>query len=131
MILASNIIQILGLVISVLSLLGVGTIFATIRKEFFTKKDEKKKQKELEEKKFESLNLGLQALLRAQMINMYNEAIKKGYAHIYEKENFENCYKQYENLGANGVMTGLHDVYMKLPTEKVSKTKLNEYNKGE
>lgn len=117
---------ILSLVISALSLLGVGTIFATLWKEFFAKKDEKKQAKLEDEKKFEALNLGLQALLRAELIKIYNEGIKKGYAHIYERENFENCYKQYENLGANGVMTGIHDIYMKLPTEKASRIKLNE-----
>lgn len=67
-------------------------------------------------KKNTSLQLGLQALLRTQMINDYNTWIKKGYAPIYVKDNFENCWIQYHSLGANGVMDGIHKDFMELPT---------------
>ena len=66
-----------------------------------------------------SVKAGVQALLRAQMINDYNHYTKKGYAPIYAKENFENCWKQYHGLGANGVMDNLHAEFMALPTEPV------------
>ena len=118
--------SIISLVIGGLSLLGVGTIFATLWQGFFSKKAKKRQNKEKNEEEFLLLKEGIQALLRAEMIKMYNEGISKGYAHIYEKENFENCYNKYHNLGANGVITGLYDVYMSLPTEKVRKTRLNE-----
>ena len=65
-----------------------------------------------------SLKLGVQALLRAQMINDYNRWSEKGYAPIYAKENFENMWNQYHNLGANGVMNNLHQKFLELPTKK-------------
>ncbi len=61
--------------------------------------------------------LGVQALLRAQMINDYNKWIVKKYAPIYARENFENCWQQYHALGANGVMDDIREKFMDLPTE--------------
>ena len=43
--------------------------------------------------------------------------IEQAYAPIYVKENFENMWKQYHNLGVNGVMDGIHEAFMALPTE--------------
>ena len=65
-----------------------------------------------------SLRKGLQALLRAQMISDYNKFMDKGYMPIYAKQSFENCYKQYHNLGANGVIDKLYEEAMALPTSK-------------
>lgn len=63
------------------------------------------------------VRLGVQALLRAQMISDYNKWEEKGYAPIYARQNFENCWVQYHSLGANGVMDDLHAKFLKLPTE--------------
>ena len=65
-----------------------------------------------------AIELGIQALLRAQMIADYNHYYEKGTAPIYARENFENVYKQYKNLGGNGVMTDIHSKFMALPTPK-------------
>lgn len=73
---------------------------------------------EKSENETNSLKLGVQALLRAQMINDYNRWSEKGYAPIYAKENFENMWNQYHNLGANGVMNNLHQKFLELPTKK-------------
>lgn len=62
-----------------------------------------------------ALKSGLQALLRAQMIAEYNKWNERGYAPIYARENFENCWRQYHNLGANGVMDDIHDKFTSLP----------------
>ena len=67
---------------------------------------------------------GVQALLRAQMIADYNKYKEMGYAPIYAKENFENCWQQYHALGVNGVMDGLHEEFLNFPTEKESKEEL-------
>lgn len=67
-------------------------------------------------KQNEALKKGLQALLRAQMINDYNKWTSKGYAPIYARQNFQNCWLNYEALGENGVMTNIHDKFMALPT---------------
>lgn len=71
----------------------------------------------------ESLELGVQALLRSQMIADYNLWNERGYAPIYAKDNFENCWEQYHNLGANGVMDKLHEDFMKLPITPPNKDK--------
>lgn len=60
---------------------------------------------------------GLQALLRAQLIDDFNKWVEKGYAPIYARQNFENCWKQYHSLGANGVMNDIHARFFELPTE--------------
>ena len=47
-----------------------------------------------------------------------NQTIELNYAPLYAKENFENCYKQYHELGANGVMDKLRDEFLGLPNTK-------------
>lgn len=68
-------------------------------------------------KKTEAVQLGVQALLRDRLISEYNDRVDKGFAPIYAKDNFENMWKQYHNLGKNGVMDDIHVRYMALPTE--------------
>ena len=63
----------------------------------------------------EAVKLGLQALLRSEMIKDWNKYSELGYAPIFARENFENCWKQYHSLGANGVMDNIHNEFMKLP----------------
>lgn len=65
----------------------------------------------------EAVKLGLQALLRSQMISDYNKYSEKGYAPIYARDNFENCWKQYHSLGVNGVMDDLHRKFLELSTD--------------
>ena len=64
-----------------------------------------------------ALKLGVQALLRSQMISDFNKYSEKGYAPIYARESFENCWTQYHSLGVNGVMDNLHEKFLELPTE--------------
>lgn len=66
--------------------------------------------------KNDAIETGVQALLRAQMISDYNHYSDKGYAPIYARENFENEYQQYKNLGGNGVMSDIRDKFRALPT---------------
>lgn len=61
---------------------------------------------------------GIQALLRAQMISEFNKAKDKGYAAIYAKDNFENMWQNYHALGLNGVMDGIREKYMQMPSRK-------------
>ena len=65
----------------------------------------------------EAVKLGVQALLRAQMIAEYNKWEEKGFAPIYARQNFENCWLRYHSLGANGVMDDIHEKFLQLPTE--------------
>lgn len=61
---------------------------------------------------------GIQALLRDRLISVYRENAEKGYADIQARENFENMYKQYHSLGANGVMDDIRHKFLGLPTIK-------------
>jgi hypothetical protein len=63
------------------------------------------------------VKLGVQALLRAQMISDYNKWSERRYAPIYARENFQNCWQQYHSLGANGVMDDIHEKFLALPIE--------------
>ncbi len=76
-----------------------------------------------------ALELGLQALLRAQMITDYNHYLEKGYAPIYARENFENMWRQYDRLGGNGVMKDIRDKFLALPA--ISEKKVRRRGPGE
>lgn len=68
-----------------------------------------------------AVKLGVQALLRSQMIHEYNKWSEREYAPIYARDNFENCWQQYHSLGANGVMDDIHDKFLALPIEPPKK----------
>ena len=87
----------------ILCLLGVPTIVLAILKIVFNH--------------IKALKLGMQALLRSQMIHDWNKYNELGYAPIYARENFENCWTQYHSLGANGVMDNIHEKFLALPIE--------------
>lgn len=72
-----------------------------------------------EREEIQSVKLGVQALLRAQMISDYNRYMEKDYAPIYARENFENCWKQYHSMGKNGVMDDIHERFMALPVRTI------------
>ena len=92
-------------VLSATGILGIGTRAILSRMQ---KQDSRQK----------ALEYGVQALLRVRMLHCYNKYIDAGFAPIYAKENYENMYRQYHELGGNGVMTHLHEEFMALPTEK-------------
>jgi hypothetical protein len=71
-------------------------------------------------KRTEALQLGVQAILRDRLIHDYNRYMEVGYAPIYAKENFENMWVSYHNLGKNGVMDEIHETFSNLPTERRS-----------
>ena len=74
-------------------------------------------------KAVKALKLGVQALLRAQMINDYNKWTDRGYAPLYARQNFENLWVQYEALGENGVISDLHAKFLLLPTDPPAQNK--------
>ena len=73
------------------------------------------------DQKTDAVQKGVQALLRDRLISEYNTHLEKCYAPIYAKENFENMWTQYHNLGKNGVMDSIHESFMALPTEPAEK----------
>ena len=69
------------------------------------------------DRKTEAVQRGIQALLRDRLYDKYEHYCDKGYAPIRARENFENMWTQYHNLGQNGVMDDIHVKFMQLPTE--------------
>lgn len=98
----------INVVTSVLVALGVPAIMLAIVN-FFLKRIEDNKKQTMEETK--ALKLGMQALLRHELYNMYDKACKTGSKSVDELEDFENMYGIYHNLGANGVMDTIANEY--------------------
>ena len=99
----------------ILSLIfGSGFLIAVVRIFYTTIKHKIK----CNEEQTEALKLGVQALLRDRLYAYYNKYSELEYAPIYARENFENIYKQYHNLGNNGVMDDIYRKFMELPTER-------------
>lgn len=68
-------------------------------------------------KRQKAVELGIQALLRAEIIHVYNRYIDRGYCPIYALENVNHMYEQYHALGGNGAVTKLVEDLTELPTE--------------
>ena len=97
--------EIFKIIISIVSATGILGIFTAE----VSRRIKREKQHNLATEK------GLQALLRDRLIYQYDKYKAKGYAPIYAKENFENLYQQYHNLGANGVIDDIYNDFRKLP----------------
>lgn len=69
-------------------------------------------------RKYKALNNGMQALLRSQLYKIYNEAIDNGYCPMHKKEQAEDIYLSYHELGANGIGTQVYNDIMLMPTKK-------------
>lgn len=74
-----------------------------------------------------ALKKGTQASLRNSLVQLWEKYSELGYAPVWVRDDFENMYVQYHNLGANGVIDDLREKFLALPTEPSKKTK----NKGE
>ena len=101
----------------ILALIGIPSVITALLNHFERKAIRKENAKIKAQDKTDALALGVQALLRAQMIADYNHYSEKGWAPIYARENFENVWRQYEALGANGVMDDIHNKFKALPTQ--------------
>lgn len=101
--------------VTVLQLLGIPTVFSAAIIAVAANFGKRIKENDKETK---AVKLGVQAMLRAQMISEYNKAKDKGYAPIYAKDNFQNMWDNYHNLGANGVMDAIKDEYLAMPNRK-------------
>ena len=62
----------------------------------------------------EATKAGVQALLRNSLQQLYRECKRRGWATQSDRQNFENMYKQYHNLGANGVMDDTRKKFLAL-----------------
>ena len=67
-------------------------------------------------KKQDAVEMGLQALLRAEIIRQYEKYIEQGYCPLYAKEALKREYESYHTLGGNDIATELYRTTMALPT---------------
>lgn len=74
-------------------------------------------------KRQEAFEMGMQALLRNEIIKEYNYWTDRSYCPIYARDNIKNMYTQYHGLGQNGVIDDLYERIFDLSTEKPIKEK--------
>lgn len=80
---------------------------------FIVAKFKKNKKKDL------AIEQGVQALLRNEIIRRYREFESKGEISILDKENLEEMFEQYKNLGGNGTVKKMMDELISLKTKIV------------
>lgn len=92
--------------------LGVVAIFTALWRRL-----QKKVKKELCDQK--NIKGGMLALLRSEMIRMYEKYMEQEWIPIYAMENFLEMYDEYHALGGNGTMTKLKGELQGLPLKKL------------
>lgn len=65
-----------------------------------------------------ALEDGMKSLLRDRILQLARECIRKGYATLEERENFEAMYESYKSLGGNGVIEDVAEQFHELPIMK-------------
>lgn len=78
---------------------------------FISTRFKKNKKKDL------AIEQGVQALLRNEIIRRYREFESKGEISILDKENLEEMFEQYKNLGGNGTVKKMMDELLNLKTK--------------
>ena len=75
--------------------------------------------RKLEKQQAESraVGVGVQSLLRENIVANYNKYQEKGYCPIYAKESISHVYEAYHNLGGNDVATRLYQSVLEMPEE--------------
>ena len=64
------------------------------------------------------LKHGMQALLRSEIVRIYDIHMKLGYCPSYMKENIKDMYESYHLLKGNGLVTSMVNQIYDLPNEK-------------
>ena len=65
-----------------------------------------------------AIELGLQSLLRAEIIRQHEKWQDKNFCPIYAKEALRRTYDSYHLLGGNDIATGLYHELMELPEKQ-------------
>lgn len=78
-----------------------------------------KNRQDIQEKKNNAIENGVQALLRNELIRRYREYETKGEISIIDKENIEHLFNEYKNLGGNGTVAKMYEEMLSLPIKIV------------
>ncbi len=68
-------------------------------------------------KQYIGLKQGMQALLRNEIVRIYDTHMKLGYCSSFMKENVKDMYESYHMLKGNGLVTSMVNQLYDLPTE--------------
>lgn len=66
----------------------------------------------------DAVSNALVALLRDRIVHLYQDYTEKGFCTVTERENVNDIYTAYHDLGGNDIATDLFDKIMKMPTAK-------------
>lgn len=140
-----NTYQIVNLILSILSLLGFGTLFKILITERHEKRKHQSNESKLRAKKEQQDSIrevvreevlpikeelsaikesnilereALQASLRDRLYALYSECALRGYTSREERDNFENMYNSYHKIFKNGVMADTHKRFFSLASEE-------------
>ena len=80
----------------------------------YRKFEKRQKAKEVEDN---AIKMGMQALLRNDIINVYNKSEERGFCPVYQKQALEKSYSAYHGLNGNDVATDLYEKTMEMPTK--------------
>lgn len=97
-----------------LSLFGVPSILAAILAYVM-------KRIKANDTKTVSVQLGVQSLLMDRLDYLHDKYVSAGWVDVHKKRLWENMYRQYANLGADGVMAASWEDIQKLPTQPIQK----------
>lgn len=76
------------------------------------------KQVRIERAEQEAIRDGMRSLLRRQITLDCETAFRDGWCSVNTRTSIEDMYNAYHALGGNGVVTGLRNQMLQLPTEK-------------
>lgn len=63
-----------------------------------------------------ALNRGVKAILRNNIIHVYNASMERGFMPIYEQDALHNLHESYKAMGGNGTIEQLMKEMSNLPT---------------
>ena len=101
--------------LAICSVIGVSSVISAFITRRIVAIEKKQSEQEIRNAAVEK---GVQALLRANIIQIYNKYIDRGEIPIYERENIEHLYAEYKTLGGNGVVESLIEKLEGLPTPR-------------
>ena len=68
-------------------------------------------------KQYLGLKNGMKALIRNEIIRIYDKQTELGYCPSYMKENIKEMYENYHKLGGNGLVTKMVNKIYELPNK--------------
>ena len=82
------------------------------------RQDEIRQGEKLKQKRLDSLEIAVNALLKDRIIANYNQLVAKNYASEFEKRNVHTLFISYKELHGNGYIDELVETIINLPISK-------------